>query len=348
MTPRSGLQFPSVPKVVTKPIYVLLATYNGSTFIAEQLDSLIAQTEVDWHLLVRDDASTDRTPEILAAYAAKDARIAVLPASRANHGAAANFDFLLRAAWEQGAVYVMLMDQDDVWRADKIERQLALMRVEEHRLGTGVPVLVHSDLELIDREGRTTHPSFMRFQHIRDEPSAPLRTLLVQNYVTGCATLVNRSLLEIALPIPPAAMVHDWWLALVAAAAGKICYDPTPTVGYRQHGGNQIGAKGWRRGLASAWQGLRLSRTGGGNFARSLAQAGALKTRLETSAQAGDAQRELLAAYCALFERPRSRCERINGLRALGLRRQWAVRQWLLYLHACLMPAAYATPAAGQ
>lgn len=334
--------------VVTKPIYVLLATYNGSAFIAEQLDSLIAQTESGWHLLVRDDASTDRTPEIVAAYAAKDGRITVLPASQANQGVAANFDRLLRAAWEQGAAYVMLMDQDDVWRTDKIERQMALIRTEEDRLGRGVPILVHSDLELIDRDGRTIHPSFMSFQHIRDEPSAPLRTLLVQNYVTGCTVLVNRPLLDAALPIPPAAMVHDWWLALVAAMVGKIRYDATPTVGYRQHPGNQIGAKGWLRGLASVWMAVRLSRTAEGNFARSLAQASALKARVERTGPAADPQRELLAAYCALFERPRSRCERINGLRALGLRRQWAVRQWLLYLYACLMPAAYANPAAGN
>lgn len=333
---------------MTEPIYVLLATYNGSAFIAEQLDSLLAQSEPGWHLLVRDDASTDRTPEIVEAYAAKDARITVLPGSGANQGTVANFDCLLRTACAQGATYVMLMDQDDVWFADKIARQAALMRAEEDRLGPGVPILVHSDLELIDRDGRTIHPSFMSFQHIRDEPSAPLRTLLVQNYVTGCTVLVNRPLLDAALPIPPAAMVHDWWLALVAAASGKISCDPTPTVRYRQHGGNQIGAKGWRRGVASVWQGLQLSRTGRGNFARSLAQASALKARLERAGVAAHAHRELLAAYCALFDRPRSRCERINGLRALGLRRQWAVRQWLLYLHACLMPAAYATPAAGQ
>lgn len=333
---------------MTKPIYVLLATYNGGAFIAEQIDSLIAQSEPGWHLLVRDDASTDCTPQILAAYASKDARITVLPASRANQGTVANFDCLLRAAWDQGAAYVMLMDQDDVWLADKIERQKALMRAEEGRLGPGVPILVHSDLELIDGDGRTIHRSFMSFQHIRDEPSAPLRTLLVQNYVTGCTILANRPLLDAALPIPPAAMVHDWWLALVAATMGKISYDATPTVRYRQHRGNQIGAKGWRRGLASVWRGLQLSRTGGGNFARSLAQASALKARLERADLVAGSQRELLAAYCALFDRPRSRCQRINGLRTLGLRRQWAVRQWLLYLHACLIPAAHAIPAAGK
>jgi rhamnosyltransferase len=339
---------PPVPNVVTTPIYVLLATYNGSAFIAEQIDSLIAQTEPGWHLLVRDDASTDRTREIVAAYAAQDARITPLPASRANQGTVANFDRLLRAACERGAAYVMLMDQDDVWRADKIERQTALMRAEEERLGSAVPILVHSDLELIDRDGRTIHPSFMSFQHIRDEPAAPLRTLLVQNYVTGCTILANRPLLDAALPIPPAAMVHDWWLALVAAMIGKIRYDGTPTVAYRQHGGNQIGAKGWLRGATSVWRALRLSRTSSGDFARSLAQARALRARVGRAVLAADGQRELLAAYCTLFERPHSRCERINGLRALGLRRQWAVRQWLLYLHACLTPAVHATPAAGN
>jgi rhamnosyltransferase len=339
---------PPASKVVTKPIYVLLATYNGSAFIAEQLDSLIAQTEPGWTLLVRDDASTDRTREIVAAYAAKDSRVTELPASLRNQGTTANFDRLLRVACEHGAEYVMLMDQDDVWRADKIERQMALMRAEEARRGAGVPILVHSDLELIDRAGRTIHPSFMAFQHIRNEPSAPLRTLLVQNYVTGCTVLVNRSLLDVALPIPPAAMVHDWWLALVAATVGTIRYDARPTVDYRQHAGNQIGAKRWRRGVASVWRALRLGRSDAGDFARSLAQASALKARVERAGRVADSQRELLAAYCALFDRPGGCLERIQGLRALGLRRQWAVRQWLLYLHACLIPAAHATTAAGK
>jgi hypothetical protein len=242
----------------------------------------------------------------------------------------------------------MLMDQDDVWRADKIERQTALMRAEEARLGFGAPILVHSDLELIDRAGRTIHPSFMAYQHIRNEASAPLRTLLVQNYVTGCTVLANRPLLDVALPIPPAAMVHDWWLALVAAAVGSIRYDATPTVGYRQHAANQIGAKRWRRGVVSVWRALRLGRTDAGDFARSLAQASALKARVERAGRVAEPTRELLAAYCALFDRPGGCFERIKALRALGLRRQWAVRQCLLYLHACLMRAVQAATAAGK
>lgn len=331
----------TLSKIVTEPIYVLLATYNGGAFLREQLDSLIAQTEPGWHLLVRDDGSSDRTAEIVAAYAAKDPRITMLPGSRANQGTAANFASLLQTAAERGADYVLLMDQDDVWLADKIERQMALMKSEEGRLGPSVPILVHSDLELVDRECRTIHPSFMAFQRIHNEQAEPLRTLLVQNYVTGCTVLLNRALLQAALPIPSEAMMHDWWLALIAATVGVIRYDPEPTVRYRQHPGNQVGAKGLMRGFASVWRSLLRSRGGNSDFARSLAQGRALKARIERTdpLRTTNPQYRLLASYCDLFEGPRAWYERVHGLRVLGLRRQWAVRQWLLYLHAGLAPA---------
>jgi hypothetical protein len=93
---------------------------------------------------------------------------------------------------------------------------------------------------------------------------------------------------------------------------------------------------------------LRLGRSDAGDFARSLAQASALKARVEGAGSVVDPQRELLAAYCALFDHPGGCFERIKGLRALGLRRQWAVRQWLLYLHACLMSPVRAARAASK
>jgi hypothetical protein len=67
--------------------------------------------------------------------------------------------------------------------------------------------------------------------------------LVISNLVTGCTALINESLAEKALPIPESAIMHDWWLALVAAAFGKLVYLDIPLVRYRQHGSNTIGAK---------------------------------------------------------------------------------------------------------
>jgi len=202
-----------------------------------------------------------------------------------------------------------------------------------------LPVLVHSDMELIDERERTLHPSFMAFQHIHDETDDPLRTLLVQNYVTGCTVATNRSLLRLALPVPEGAMMHDWWLALVAAATGVIRYNPAATVRYRQHRRNQIGAKGVMRGLSSVWGSLLRSRSDQNDFMRILAQANALERHLEglRVLSAGNEAHELLRSYCDLFERPCPWYQRIRDLRALGVRRQWFVRQALLYFYAATM-----------
>jgi hypothetical protein len=83
----------------------------------------------------------------------------------------------------------------------------------------------------------------MRYKVFGEPPSRdPLAVLLTQNFVTGCTVLVNRPLLERALPIPESAVVHDWWLALVAASCGHLLYVDWPTVAYRQHDSNAIGA----------------------------------------------------------------------------------------------------------
>jgi len=67
--------------------------------------------------------------------------------------------------------------------------------------------------------------------------------VITQNYVTGCAMLINRSLLKMSLPIPSEAIMHDWWIALIASAYGKTFQIYQPLVKYRQHGTNEVGAK---------------------------------------------------------------------------------------------------------
>jgi hypothetical protein len=128
---------------------------------------------------------------------------------------------------------------------------LAAMRDLEQRHGTAAPLLVDTDLEVVDEHLRVLADSFWRFSRIHPERITRLSRLLMQNFVTGCTMMVNRPLLTLALPIPVGAVMHDWWLALVAIRFGHARPIPKATVLYRQHGRNEVGADRW-----SFWEGI--------------------------------------------------------------------------------------------
>lgn len=214
---------------------IVMATFNGERYLPEQLASLQWQTHTDWRLYACDDASTDDTLKILCGF---ETASGMPPVEKAPHrgGACERFAKLLRQAT---APYVMCCDQDDIWFPHKIEVTLRAMRHAELIYGRGVPILVHADAAIV---GDAYHPSFARYHGYRpDKPS--FARLLVQNCVHGCTLMANRALLDKALPIPPGARAHDMWLALTAAAFGKLIFIPGATMLYRQHGGNAIGAR---------------------------------------------------------------------------------------------------------
>lgn len=226
-------------------VLILMATCEGAAFIAAQVASIQAQTHTDWHLLVRDDASTDATPALLARQAAADPRIELLTGPRGRLGVARNFAWLIALAAQRAPAYVALADQDDVWRADKLARQLQVMQgLEQGPTGAAMPCLVHADLAVVDAGLRLIHPSFAGYQGLRwpDGP-APLTTLF-QNHVVGCTILANRALLAIAAPVPPGIHMHDWWFNLCGRFAGATGYVAEPLVKYRQHQTNRVGARG--------------------------------------------------------------------------------------------------------
>jgi hypothetical protein len=227
-------------------IDILLATYNGQAHLAEQIDSLLAQEFVAWRLLARDDGSKDGTVELLEAYAGRlKGRMTLLPNSGGNLGPMGNFLELMR---HSDADHIMLCDQDDVWLPGKIGMTLAKMREMESEQGRDKPLLVHTDFRVVDEHLNILAESGWRYQKT-DPDRDSLNRLLVQNVATGCTVMINRALRDLALPVPGEALMHDHWLALAAAAFGKIGYLPTPTLLYRQHGGNEVGAQPW--GMAS-------------------------------------------------------------------------------------------------
>ncbi len=219
---------------------ILLATFDGGSFLQEQIDSLLAQTFTDWRLLIRDDCSRDDTPRVIEQYTAQHPeRIAAVSGPAHNEGSCRNYSALMECAT---APYIMLCDQDDVWLPEKIERSLDRLRRLESIHGAETPLLVHTDLQVVGHRLRVLADSFWSLHSLDPQPNEPLNRLFVRNFVTGCASIFNRCLRDAAVPVPEAALVHDWWLALVAAALGRIDCLAESTLLYRQHGRNQIGA----------------------------------------------------------------------------------------------------------
>ncbi len=224
-------------------IEILLATRNGRTYLAQQLDSILCQTHTCWKLLVCDDGSTDGTRELLYEYIQTcPDRIRMVNSGPGRLGARGNFAFLLK---HSTADYVAFCDQDDCWLPEKLALTLEKMQELEKACGTDTPLLVHSDLRVVNEQGRVLSPSFWRRQQLDPVHSEYLNRLLVQNGVTGCTAMINGRLRELGRTMPEAAIMHDWWLALAAAAFGKVAHIRRATVHYRQHAANVIGAPGY-------------------------------------------------------------------------------------------------------
>lgn len=220
-------------------IDILLASYNGEKYIAEQIESILNQTYEDWSLYIKDDCSTDNTVKIINAYERiyKD-KIKVIVSDKPSGSAKDNFFSMLQYS-KSG--YIMTCDQDDVWIPEKIEITYRKMKEAEYAY-KDIPLLVHTDLKVADENLHVISDSLLKMQNL-DSSRDKLNNLLVQNIVTGCTVMVNRKLLDYIKTIPKYAIMHDWWMALIASSLGKIEFIEKPTVLYRQHKYNNIGAK---------------------------------------------------------------------------------------------------------
>ena len=226
---------------MTDKVAILLAAYNGETYIREQIDSLLRQSYSEWALFIHDDGSVDRTPEIIRDYERTyPDRIHVLPGEPCG-GAKENFFYLLR---QVAAPYVMFCDQDDVWLPEKIEETLSQMKTLEAQSGAEIPALVFSDLSVVDENLNLIADRMSVYQKLDPDRVRP-ENLMIQNVITGCTVMVNRALVELALKVGNTdnVVMHDWWCALVAACLGKTAFIDKPLILYRQHGKNSIGAK---------------------------------------------------------------------------------------------------------
>jgi len=236
-------------------IDILMATYDSAEYLSDALDSIFRQTHSDWRLLVSDGGSTDRTVQIIEEYAARfPDQISVL-ASDSRREARDNFSHLLSAS---SGRYVMFADHDDVWFPDKVQAQHEAIGKAEELFGAETPILVFTDKVVVDSELNKICDSYFKYQHL-DPKRTELRFLLAQNVASGCTMILNRALADLCGEIPPDAVMHDHWLALLASAKGRIVYHPQATLFYRQHEGNVYGAN--RYGLRYIWRRFQRGRS---------------------------------------------------------------------------------------
>lgn len=218
---------------------ILLATYNGAPYLKAQLDSLLAQTDARWDLLVSDDGSTDDTRTLLAQFAQTAAqqghRLHIIDGPQ--KGAAANFLYLLQNCepYLNASSFLAFCDQDDVWFDDKLERARKALGNDDAtaRAFRGRTLIVDNDLK--NGKKGALYPR-----------RASFRNALVQNTMPGNTCVFNpraTHALITASQLISETIVHDWWAyQVMMGIEATLLYDTEPCIYYRQHSGNEIGA----------------------------------------------------------------------------------------------------------
>lgn len=215
-------------------VNILMATYNGEKFLAQQIESIQKQTFKEWNLLIRDDGSSDKTCDIIRNFTAKDFRIRFINENE-HHNLGVIKSFFTLVNYEVADFY-FFSDQDDVWLPEKLSVSL---EAAKHK-ASDVPLLVYTDLKVVNQELNILQDSMIRAQS--HHANTTLLPELTENTVTGGTMMINHALAEKWFT-PNDILMHDWFLALLAASLGEIIYLDLPTQLYRQHDNNVLGAR---------------------------------------------------------------------------------------------------------
>ena len=242
----------------THTIDILMATYNGAEFVDKQIKSLVTQSEDGLisssgekiRLIIRDDGSTDNTLDIIKkrveyTKTKRENPMEVKILDDAKHTGSPTECFMKLLSVATGD-YVMFSDQDDMWYRRKTETTFARMKKCEEKYGKDTPILVHTDLSLMNEEGRKIADSFFDYQKLPREEGVrdSIGQLLIQNTVTGCTLMMNRAAADLLREAPASEMVlmYDHYAAILVAATGHVSFVDEPLIRYRQHSKNSVGA----------------------------------------------------------------------------------------------------------
>lgn len=286
-------------------VNILMSTYNGQQFLAEQIRSIQEQSYTDWTLFIRDDGSSDNTKEILKDFEHQDSRIHLIDSDKSdNLGVIKSFHKLVN---HDRADYYFFSDQDDVWLPNKLELSLK----EAQNYPADLPLMVYMDLKVVNQDLEIMTESMVKSQS--HHANTELVQELTENTVTGGVAMINHALAEMWQETDDILM-HDWYLALLASAFGNLVFIDQPGELYRQHSDNVLGArtlskrfKKWIRPhilFAVYWDLIKNSQ----KQARHL-----LQMPLSQS------NRELIEAFVTIMDKPM--LERFMILRKYGLRK---------------------------
>ena len=279
-------------------IAICMATYNGAQYLKEQMDSILKQTYENWVLFIRDDGSQDETMDIIRQYEQQYHNKMVVVTDPSLPGGSSKKNFASILSWVKEKYdfrYFMFADQDDVWLDTKIEKSMQILR--KHKTSPEIPLLVHTDLKVVDQDLNVLGESFFQYRALNPDVR-DLRHLLIQNNVTGCTMLWNKALNDLLNIEDDAVAMHDWWIALIACCFGKILCLKEPTILYRQHGANVVGA------TRVNTLGFILKRLSGSNHVRKtlrLAVAQAEAFRNCNFEQLSDEQNRILCIFSQLY-----------------------------------------------
>lgn len=224
----------------TNNIAILMATYNGEKYLREQIDSLFAQTCQDWHLYVHDDGSSDGTVAILKEYEEKNPSRITLMEYPSQGGACKNFLSMLERV---EAPYYMFTDQDDVWMPEKIDLEYEKLKLLEEETGKK-PIVVYSDLMVTDSQLHTISPSLWLIAGIYPDLVKSFDEMAANTLMSGCTMIFNHSVKQIMPPYTDKITMHDAWIACCVAKNNGVLYPiKRPTIYYRQHSSNTLGAQ---------------------------------------------------------------------------------------------------------
>ena len=222
--------------MMSDKVLIMMATYNGEKFIREQLESIIRQTYKDWNLIIQDDGSQDKTVEIIQEYIDKDSRINLVKNNNKFHGAYYNFHSLINSCKGlDNYGYYAFADQDDIWNEKKIEK--LVYRLERN---PDEPMLLYTDMKIIDRDGNVTNESIVNTLGLR---IANPESSFFGHQVYGCSIMMNNKLFKIVPKVDlnrkiTKILSHDNFYAKFAASYGKLEYYDDRLVNYRRYDGN--------------------------------------------------------------------------------------------------------------
>lgn len=315
---------------------IALCSYNGGRWLAGQLDSIAAQSGVDWALWISDDGSSDGTGAVISGFQARhpDRDIRLIEGPR--QGGTQNFlSLICHPELPLGPqTYLALSDQDDIWLPHKLARALQVLGEQSD---ADRPLIYGAQSRHIDESGREIGKSR------RPKGEVSLRNAVVQNMVSGHSLVLNPQALALvrAAGRPRGIGFQDWWLSLlVLACGGRAVVDDAEVLLYRQHGGNVMGAP---QGMAALWRRLDQLRLGlfRGWIAANLAGLGAVEARLtpearQIIARLGEPRHGLAQNGLVQNGLVQHSLTRLRAYRALGIARQSRAGSIALYLSVLL------------